>query len=67
LARAVDPARLKERVMGRRLYWQDSYGHVHRDRRAERARQGNSHSARRALYLLAALAVIVVMASALGH
>jgi hypothetical protein len=51
--------------MGRRLYWQDSYGGVHRDRDAERSRRGSSFPgpARLALRVLVVLAVIMVIAS----
>jgi len=53
--------------MGRRLYWQDSYGHVHRDRDAERAREtsrrGGSPGLMRAVVLvLAAMVVLIVLA-----
>lgn len=50
--------------MGRRLYYRDSYGRVHRDRQAERGSSaGSALSARFALIVLLALAVLVVLAS----
>ena len=51
--------------MGRRLYYRDSYGRVHRDRRAERAvRSGGTRiSARFFVAVLVVLAVFMVLAS----
>jgi hypothetical protein len=53
--------------MGRRLYYRDSYGRVHRDREAERASSGGSGlPAKWAVITLLALAAFIVLAS-LGH
>jgi len=49
--------------MGRRLYYRDSYGRVHRDRRAERDSGGSAMPARFFLTVLMLLAAIVVLAS----
>jgi hypothetical protein len=53
--------------MGRRLYWQDSYGKVHRDRRAERSGGSSGVPVGPALTMLVALALVVVIVSALSH
>jgi hypothetical protein len=54
---------MRESVM-RRLYYRDSYGHVHRDRQAEqRTSTGSGPPARFALTILMVLAAIVVIAS----
>lgn len=50
--------------MGRRLYYIDSYGRARRDRRAENRRPSGAGAAGKALIILAALALILVIASA---
>jgi hypothetical protein len=53
--------------MGRRLYYRDSYGRVHRDRAAERGSSGGSViPMKAAVIMLLVLAAFVVLAS-LGH
>jgi hypothetical protein len=52
--------------MGRRLYYQDSYGNIRRARDAERASSrsgGSPFRARGILLLLVAMALIMVIAS----
>ena len=52
--------------MGRRLFYQDSYGYVRRDRKAERASSGGGLGfGGKALMILAALALLIVIASAI--
>jgi len=51
--------------MGRRLYWQDSYGYVHRDRKAEK--KTRSHMSMKPVIVpLLVLAALLVAASVLG-
>ena len=54
--------------MGRKLYYVDGWGHVQRDRRAERsASASGGHSGMRIVYtVLIVLAVIMVLASIHG-
>jgi hypothetical protein len=50
--------------MSRRLYWQDSYGQVHRDKKAEKARPGAfTGPLRMVMLLLVAMALLTVLAS----
>jgi hypothetical protein len=49
--------------MGRRLYWQDSYGRIHRDREAERGRSARVGWTGKALLVLAVIAALIVIAS----
>jgi hypothetical protein len=52
-------------LVGRRLYYIDSYGHAQRDRQAEKARskKGSGMPGKTAVYVLLAFAVLVVLAS----
>jgi hypothetical protein len=50
--------------MGRRLYYRDSYGRMHRDRQAERGASGGSGLPMRPfLTALMVLAILMVLAS----
>lgn len=48
--------------MGHKLYWVDSYGKVHRDKKAEKAQGGGSWT-RPFMLALIAFAIIMVLAS----
>ncbi|MGH3194525.1 MAG: hypothetical protein ACRDOD_25690 [Streptosporangiaceae bacterium] len=49
----------------RRLYYRDSYGQAHRDRRAERGSGSSGIPAKFAVRVLLVLAVVIVLASLL--
>jgi hypothetical protein len=49
--------------MGRRLWYQDSYGQWHRDRQAERGGGGGTSPMRVVWIVLMVLAALVVLAS----
>jgi hypothetical protein len=51
--------------LGRKLFYQDSYGYIRQDRKAERASSGGMGFGGRALTVLAVPALIVVTASAI--
>jgi hypothetical protein len=57
------PERSEEATVSRKLYYQDSYGRRHRDRKAERNSGGSSMPGGFLTKALLVLAVLVVLAS----